>query len=232
MRYLAYFSFSLLFLLGLYSCGTSTASSDANTALVATETTTTSPAAEEKPTKDGLQIGDTAPDFKLEGTDGQMHSLATTVDANGKAPKGYIVTFTCNTCPYAKGYEERLVALHEKLSPMGYPVVAIQPNDVSIKPDDDLPAMKVRAAERKFGFAYLLDREQSVFPVYGATKTPEIYLLDADKVLRYHGAIDDSAQDPEGVSIHYVEAAVAALEAGKEPDPQSVKAIGCTIKVK
>lgn len=230
MRYLIYFFFSFALLLGLHSCGTSTANSDASAPIV--ESSANDSETEKQPTKSGLQIGDTAPDFELEGTDGQMHSLATTVDANGKAPKGYIVTFTCNTCPYAKGYEGRLVALHEKMSPMGYPVVAIQPNDVSIKPEDDLPAMKKRAAERKFGFAYLLDREQSVFPAYGATKTPEIYLLDASRVLRYHGAIDDSAQDPEGVSVNYVEAAIAALEAGKDPDPQSVKAIGCSIKVK
>jgi peroxiredoxin len=180
----------------------------------------------------GLNIGDVAPDFSLTGTDGEVHSLAATKAAEGATPKGYIVTFTCNTCPYAKMYEERLVALHEKMSPMGYPVIAIQPNDVAKKPDDGMDAMKARAAEKGFGFAYLLDAEQSVYPVYGASKTPEVYLLDADRVLQYHGAIDDNAQDADAVTERYVEQAVAALEAGTAVDPTTVKAIGCSIKAK
>lgn len=178
----------------------------------------------------GLKIGDIAPDFELMGTDGKMHSLASTMDANGEQPKGYAVTFTCNTCPYAKKYETRLAALHEKLSAMGYPVIAIQPNDVTIKPEDDMEAMKVRAEERGFGFAYVIDAEQTLYPQYGASKTPEVYLLDADRVLRYHGAIDDNAQDPESVTERYVEMAVAALENGEDPTPAEVKAIGCSIK--
>ncbi len=180
----------------------------------------------------GLGIGDAAPDFSLVGTDGETHSLATTKIAGGTAPKGYIVTFTCNTCPYAKMYEDRLVALHKKMAPMGYPVIAIQPNDITIKPDDDMDAMKARAKEKGFGFAYLLDADQSVYPAYGASKTPEIYLLDAEKIVRYHGAIDDNAQDADGVEDRYVEMAVAALEAGNDPDPATVKAIGCSIKAK
>jgi len=194
----------------------------------------------------GLQIGDVAPDFELEGTDGKMHSLGTTMDANGNTPKGYVVTFTCNTCPYAKMYEDRLVALHEKLSPMGYPVVAIQPNDVELKPDDSLEAMATRelkpddsleamatrAKEKGFGFAYVIDADQSIYPQYGAGKTPEVFLLDADRVLRYHGAIDDNAQDADSVEERYVEMAVAALESGEAPSPAEVKAIGCSIKAK
>lgn len=180
----------------------------------------------------GLAIGDTAPDFELMGIDGETHSLATIKAADGMAPKGYIVTFTCNTCPFAKGYETRLVALHERMSAIGYPVVAVQPNDVSIKPGDNMEAMKLRAEEKGFGFAYLLDADQSVYPQYGASKTPEIYLLDADLVLRYHGAIDDSAQDAEAVTVNYVESAIAALIKGETPDPQEVKAIGCGIKAK
>lgn len=180
----------------------------------------------------GLQIGDVAPDFKLEGTDGEMHSLATMMDANGEKPKGYAVTFTCNTCPYAKMYETRLVALHEKLSKMGYPLIAIQPNDVELKPDDNMEAMKERAADRGFGFAYVIDADQSVYPQYGASKTPEVYLLDADYKLRYHGAIDDSPQDEGDVTKAYVEMAVMALEKGEDPSPAEVKAIGCGIKAK
>lgn len=180
----------------------------------------------------GLKIGDVAPDFALSGTDGETHSIASTKAADGSAPKGYIVTFTCNTCPYAKMYEDRLVALHEKMAPMGYPVIAIQPNDVELKPGDDMAAMQDRAKDKGFGFAYVIDADQSVYPAYGASKTPEVYLLDANRVVRYHGAIDDNAQDAEGVDKRYVEMAVAALEAGSAPDPASVKAIGCSIKAK
>ncbi|WP_245557508.1 thioredoxin family protein [Neolewinella persica] len=180
----------------------------------------------------GLNIGDVAPDFSLTGTDGMTHSLAATKAAGGAAPKGYIVTFTCNTCPYAKMYEARLIALHEKMAALGYPVVAIQPNDVMKKPGDNMAAMQARAKDKGYGFAYLLDAEQSVYPVYGASKTPEVYLLDANRVLQYHGAIDDNAQDADAVTERYVEQAVAALEAGSTPDPTSVKAIGCSIKAK
>lgn len=219
-----------LLLLLLTACG-DTATAEVDQATTETSDMAEEPKAEEEATA-GLQIGDTAPDFNLKGTDGEMHSLATLKDANGEAPKGYVVTFTCNTCPYAKMYEDRLVALNTKTSAMGYPVIAIQPNDTEIKPDDDLAAMTQRAADKGFNFPYVIDTEQSVYPQYGASKTPEIYLLDADRVLRYHGAIDDSAQDSEAVTERYVEMAVAALEAGETPEPAEVKAIGCSIKAK
>lgn len=222
---LSMFSFAF----ALCACGTTPE------AEVATETEVSSVSTEMVDVKSepmGLAIGATAPDFSLTGTDGKTHSLASTTAADGTAPKGYIVTFTCNTCPFAKGYEDRIVALHKKMSAMGYPVVAIQPNDVTIKPDDNMDAMQLRAKDKGFGFAYLLDADQSVYPQYGASKTPEVYLLDADRVLRYHGAIDDSAQDPDAVTVNYVEKAIAALEKGETPNPQEVKAIGCGIKAK
>ena len=224
---------TLLFapLLVLTACGpTETPATDDAATVQATEPAPAPDKAAE-PTA-GLRIGDVAPDFELTGTDDTVHSLATTMDAKGEAPKGYVVTFTCNTCPYAKMYEERLVALHDELSPRGYPVIAIQPNDTEIKPGDNLAAMKERAAEKGFGFAYVIDAEQTVYPQYGASKTPEIYLLDADRVLRYHGAIDDSAQDADAVTKRYVVMAVDALESGEAPEPAEVKAIGCSIKAK
>ncbi len=228
--------FALLFAATWLACGSEAAETPENIPVEAVETAsdtpvgTRAPAAAEEPTD--LKIGDTAPDFNLEGIDGEMHSLASVKDANGNAPKGYIVTFTCNTCPYAQGYEERLAALHDKLSPMGYPIVAIQPNDTEIKPADDLDAMRARAEEKNFNFVYVIDAEQEIYPQYGASKTPEIFLLDADRVLHYHGAVDDSPQDPSAVTVNYVESAIQALEAGQTPDPQEVKAIGCTIKAK
>ncbi|HMO41221.1 MAG TPA: thioredoxin family protein [Saprospiraceae bacterium] len=175
----------------------------------------------------GLKVGDKAPDFKLKNIDGTMVSLADYKDA-----KGYIVIFTCNTCPYAVAYEDRIQALHAKYSQKGYPVVAIQPNDPEVQPGDALDKMKQRAEEKGFTFAYLLDEGQKIYPVYGASRTPEVYLLDTDLTVRYTGAIDDNYQDAEAVKVNYVKAAIKAMEAGQQPDPSFTKAIGCTIKTK
>lgn len=178
--------------------------------------------------KEGLKVGDTATDFKLKNTDDKLYSLNDVKDANGKDAKGWIVTFTCNSCPVAKMYEERLIALHQKMAPLGYPVVAIMPNDTDIKPSDSFAEMKAK----NYPFAYLYDEKQEVFPIYGATRTPEIYLLDKNKVLRYTGAIDNNSRDASAVTVNYVEQAVAKMEAGQDPDPNFTKAIGCSIKVK
>lgn len=178
----------------------------------------------------GLNVGDTAPDFNLKSVDGNMYSLAGMELEDGTKPKGYIVTFTCNTCPYAVAYEDRIIELHNKMAPKGYPVVAIQPNDPAAKAGDSYEAMQQRAKEKGFPFVYLFDEGQKVFPQYGAGRTPEIYLLDADLTLRYTGAIDDNSQDASKVTKRYVEDAVAALEAGEKVDPEKTKAIGCSIK--
>jgi peroxiredoxin len=178
----------------------------------------------------GLEIGDKAPDFRLKNIDGKMFSLKDIKDADGNAPKGYIVTFTCNTCPFAKMYEDRLIALHEKMAPKGWPVVAIQPNDPDIMPGDSFENMKKRAKQKGFPFVYLLDEEQTVYPAYGAERTPHIFLLDKDRTVHYIGTIDDNPQNAEAVNRKYVEEAIAALESGKEVDPKVTKAIGCNIK--
>ena len=180
----------------------------------------------------GLKVGDKAPDFKLQNIDGEWYSLKDIKDANGETPKGYIVTFTCNTCPFAVMYEDRLVEMHKEMAPKGYPVVAIMPNDTDIKPGDSLEAMGERAKEKGFDFHYLIDSKQEVFPAYGASRTPEIYLLDNEMTVRYTGAIDDNPQNADGVKTNYVADAVAAIEAGNEPSPAKTKAIGCSIKVK
>lgn len=174
-----------------------------------------------------LKIGDTAPDFSLEGTDGETHSLEGMKEGN----KGFIVTFTCNTCPYAVKYEDRIIELHNEMAAKGFPVVAIQPNDVSIKPGDDMAAMQKRVAEKNIPYTYLLDADQAVYPTYGATRTPEIFLLDADRTLLYHGAIDDDYEG-ENISVNYVKDAINAHLSGDTIDPADVKAIGCTIKAK
>jgi peroxiredoxin len=175
----------------------------------------------------GYKVGDQAADFKLKNVDASMVSLA-----DYKGVKGYIIVFTCNTCPYAVMYEDRLIDLHNKYAPLGYPVVAINPNDPEVKPGDDFAAMVTNAKEKKFPFKYLFDDGQKVYPLFGAQRTPHVYLLDANRYVRYIGAIDNNAQNPSEVTIKYLEDAITALSAGRNPDPSETKAIGCTIKVK
>lgn len=184
----------------------------------------------ETPAPSGVSVGDKAPAFSLKNIDGKTYSFDNIKDANGKTPKGFIVVFTCNTCPYALANEQRLIDLHNAYSPKGYPVVAIQPNDPALQPGDSFEAMKQNAAEKGFPFLYLLDEKQEVFPAYGATKTPEVYLVDAKRIVRYHGAIDDNVRNPDGVEEKFVEMAIASIEAGKDPVPATTKAIGCGIK--
>ena len=174
----------------------------------------------------GLKVGDVAPDFSLMSTTGDMMSFEDFEGANG-----YIVIFTCNHCPYAIAYEDRIIDLHNKFSP-NYPVIAINPNDPSVQKEDSFEKMKVRAAEKEFPFAYLFDEGQKVYPQYGATRTPHVYLLDKNKTVQYIGAIDDSPRDAESVEIKYLENAIMALEKGDTVDPSFTKAVGCSIKVK
>ena len=178
----------------------------------------------------GIKIGDRAPSFNLKNIDGKKYSLENITDANGKKPKGYILVFTCNTCPYAKANENRLIQLHDKYAPKGYPVVAIQPNDPAVQPGDSFDAMKKNAAEKGFPFVYLFDEGQQVYPKYGATRTPEVFLLDSEQILKYHGAIDDSPRDESGVSVKFVEEAISAMMAGKNIQTTTTKSIGCSIK--
>jgi len=175
----------------------------------------------------GLSVGDIAPDFKLKDVDGKMVSMADYEDANG-----FIVTFTCNHCPFAVMYEDRLIDLHNKYADAGYPVIAINPNDPVAQPMDSYEEMITRAEEKDFPFPYLFDEGQKVYPKYGATKTPHVFLLDKDMKVRYIGAIDDSARSASRVEKSYVKMAIEALENGKDPDPSFTKAIGCTIKSK
>ena len=108
---------------------------------------------------DGYKVGDIATDFSLPNIDGKMVSLS-----DFKKAKGFIVIFTCNTCPYAVAYEDRIVALDKKYAEKGYPVVAIMPNNPEVKPGDDMDAMKVRAKEKGFTFPYLMDKGQKIYP--------------------------------------------------------------------
>ncbi|MDP3452163.1 MAG: thioredoxin family protein [Bacteroidales bacterium] len=178
----------------------------------------------------GYKIGDQATDFKLKGVDNKMVSLADYKDA-----KGFIIIFTCNHCPYSIAYEDRIIALDKKYSALGYPVVAINPNDPAIEPKDSFELMIKRAKEKGFTFPYLFDDGQKIFPQYGATKTPHVFIVKREggkNIVKYIGAIDDNYKNAGDVSKKYVEDAVDALLANREVEVKNTVAIGCSIKVK
>ncbi len=177
----------------------------------------------------GYHIGDIATDFELENINGEMVSLADYTDA-----EGFIVIFTCNTCPYAVAYEDRIIELDQKYAAKGYPVIAIMPNNTDVKPGDSMDNMKKRAASKGFTFPYLIDKGQKIYPQYGATKTPHVYVLqktDKGNRVEYIGAIDDNYKDASMVNTKYVENAVDALLDGKAVPETKTRAIGCSIKV-
>lgn len=178
----------------------------------------------------GYKIGDIATDFSLINIDDQNVSLSDYTDT-----KGFIVIFTCNHCPYAVAYEDRIIALDKKYKESGYPVIAINPNDTEIQPEDSFENMKIRAREKGFTFPYLLDDKQEIYPQYGATKTPHVFILqktEKGNVVEYIGTIDDNYEDATAVTERYVENAVDALLNGEEIAVTETRAIGCTIKVK
>lgn len=191
-----------------------------------TITKTEEPATE----RTGYNIGDEATDFSLKGTDDKMYSLSQFADA-----KGYIVIFTCNHCPYAKAYEDRIIALDTKYKSLGYPVIAINPNDPTAQPEDSFDLMKTRAKEKGFTFPYLFDEGQKIYPQYGATKTPHVFVLNKENgknIVKYIGAIDNNHENANDVTEKYVEAAVDALLKNEPIKQTETVAIGCTIKVK
>jgi len=177
----------------------------------------------------GYGIGDIATDFSLKNVDGTQVSLSDYSDA-----KGFIVVFTCNTCPFSVANEDRINALDAKYKNAGYPVIAINPNNPEAKPGDSYEEMIVRAKEKQFTFPYLLDEGQKVYPSYGATKTPHVYLLQKTakgNEVKYIGAIDDNSRNASAVKERFLENAVNALLEGKEIAVKETKAIGCSIKV-
>lgn len=174
---------------------------------------------------EAYQIGDKVDDFSLKNVDGIMYSLKDIGDV-----RGYILIFTSNTCPFAVAYEDRMIDLHNKMATKGYPVVAINPNDPAIESGDSFDAMVTNYAEKKFPYLYLKD-EAGIYRKFGATKTPHVFLVDKDFVLRYTGAIDDNANDASGVEERFVENAIVSIDKGENPEPATTKAIGCGIKV-
>jgi peroxiredoxin len=178
----------------------------------------------------GLQVGDKAPEFTLKNVDGRMISLS-----DYDEQKGVILIFTCNHCPYSVAYEDRINALDKKYAPMGFPVVAINPNDPKVQPEDSFDLMIKRSQEKDFTFPYLFDKGQKVYPEYGATRTPHVFLLENNGKyfeVVYIGAIDDNYQNEEYVEDKYVENALADISDGRKVKNDFTKAIGCTIKTR
>lgn len=171
------------------------------------------------------EIGDVAPEWaNLTGTDDQQHSWKDVAKDNDVI----VVCFTCNTCPYAVDYEDRLIALQDKFNRSGTKAQLIAINSNGI-PADKLEAMKERAAQKHFNFPYVSDATQEVARAYGAIYTPEFFVLNRERKLVYRGAMDDST-NADRVTVRYVELAVAAALEGKMPQTTKVGARGCTIR--
>lgn len=179
-----------------------------------------------KPVK--YEIGDTVMDFKLKNIDGKSVALS-----DYKTSKGAIVVFDCNTCPYSKAYNDRIIALNKKYSSQGFPVVAINANDPQMSPGDSFEQMAAYAKRKKYDFPYLVDETQEVARAFGATNTPHVFVLKRDGTdfrVAYIGTVDNNSRDASAVSKKYVEDAVDALLAGQPVPTPTTKAIGCSIK--
>ena len=176
------------------------------------------------------KVGDVAGDFSLKNVNDKMVSL----DQFSSA-KGFIVVFTCNTCPVAKKYEKRIEALDKEFKSKDYPVVAINSNDGVTNQGDSFAAMQKRAKAESYTFPYLYDESQGVAKRFGATNTPHVFVLEKEGsklVVKYIGAIDNNADDASAATKKYVENAVNSLLEGKSPEVTATKAIGCGIKWK
>ena len=213
----------------LFSCQENTKKSE--TAILDTnDTVEVSEVKMTDPVSKGYTIGDVAADINLKNVDGSMVSYDDYPNA-----KGFIVIFTCNTCPFAVASEDRIIALDQKYKTKGYPVIAINPNDPAVQPDDTFELMQKKAKDKGFTFPYLFDASNSVYAAYGATKTPHVYLLQKEKkgkVVKYIGAIDDNVRNGDAVKEQFLATAIDELLAGKEVTLKETKAIGCSVKQK
>jgi peroxiredoxin len=176
-----------------------------------------------------LAIGKSAPkaDVKMANVDGKSISIA-----EAKGPKGTLVVFTCNSCPYAQAWQSRIAELGNTYSKQGVGVIAINANDPGVSPKDDMAGMKDRAKLLSLEFPYVMDASSDVARAFGATRTPEAFLFDAKGKLVYHGAIDDNGREPDKVTARWLNDALVATVAGKTVAVQETKSIGCGIKVR
>lgn len=176
-------------------------------------------------TETTLRLGDEAPGFTLPAVDGKTYSL----DSFADRPV-LVVVFSCNHCPYVQAYEDRLVAIQRDYERQGLQLVAINSNDDLHYPEDSFEQMVARAEAKGFNFPYLRDASQQVACAYGATHTPQLFVFDRHRGLRYQGKIDDNWQFPQKVTRRFLREAVEALLQDREPAEPVTHAIGCTIK--
>ncbi|MGZ4462031.1 MAG: thioredoxin family protein [Gaiellaceae bacterium] len=173
-----------------------------------------------------MNLGAAAPAFDLPGVDGHDHSLDEYTDA------GLLVLVqSCNHCPYVQGWEDRLMSVTRDYEPRGVRVVAVNSNNAVSHPEDSFDEMRQRASRRGFPFDYLYDESQQLARTLGSTRTPEVFVFDRERRLRYHGAIDDS-RDERSVSVNYLRDALDALLDGREPPIAESTPVGCTVKWK
>ncbi len=165
--------------------------------------------------------------FALKGTDGRVHRA----DDAAKA-KVFGVIFHCNHCPYAQAWESRLIQVQRDYAGRGVQLVLINANDPVKYPGDSFEQMQRRAQDKQYPFPYLVDETQDIAKQYGATRTPEVFLFDEKRILRYHGAPDDNYEDVNAVRHPYLRDALDALLAGTPPKVRETKPVGCTIKWK
>ena len=174
------------------------------------------------------EVGSEVADFELKNVDGTLVSLSDYPEA-----KGFVVVFTCNHCPYAVAYQDRIIALDQEYKAKGYPVIAISSTNAEKDPRDSYENMVIRAREKNYTFPYLYDENQEVLMKFGAQATPTAYLLTRNRQqeleVKYIGAIDDNYQDAQAVKVRYLENALDAVMSGNDPQPSFTKAIGCSI---
>lgn len=178
---------------------------------------------------DGYQVGDIVANFRLKNVDGRMLSLS-----DFTSQKGVIIVFQSNHCPFSKAYEDRIIALDRKFNAQGYPVLAINPSDPTSYPDDNIDQMQYRARTKGYTYPFLSDDKQVVAQAFGASRTPQVFVLKNNGAgrftVQYLGTIDDNPQDPAGVTKRYVDDAVSNLLSNKPVVITATKAIGCAIK--
>lgn len=178
----------------------------------------------------GYKIGDKIKDFSLQSTDNKAVSLASFKDA-----KGFIIVFTCNHCPFARMYEDRIISLNRQFAPQGYYVIAINSNDTTTAPEDSFAAMIEKVKEKSYTFPYLYDADQSVAKSFGAARTPHAFVLQKKGnhfELVYTGAIDDKPDNEEAVNEKFIKNAINQLLSGQHIVINTTKPVGCTIKWK
>jgi len=176
------------------------------------------------------KIGDKVDNFSLKNIDGKMVSMS-----DYKEAKGFIVVFSCNQCPVVLKYENRIKDLNEMYAAKGFPVIAINSNDVIAQPGESFEAMKERAKTQGYKFPYLKDDSQEIAKRFGAQRTPHVYIVKKagdSFVLSYIGAIDNNADDASKADKHYVQDAISSLLKGESIGVTETKAVGCSIKWK